>query len=476
METMNKLRSFLEQIQDGISADAKKGILRFSPDQFDEAGRILFENLKKGGFATFLVPGRTGWDPESVYYEAARKQARAGKNITRLFLLPHRHYMRETRLRRHWELDYEAGINVKFSIVDGSLLSGLLLLPETLDFGIWDDEIVCWVYKQSFSSSRATGSFVTTDRQEHIELANRIKDSLLIQEVESINSGLELDEFALEEPLVKSAPTMALLSDFLCEGDHVNYQDCGWYHASWQYLRLLDLVSTPTWHSAFFLGALKFSIRKDHECRVLISGAADYSMLAYVIHVFNQLNAKCDISVIDLCETPLMICKWYANTKKIDITTYKQDILNFSTPNLFDCVITDAFLTRFQHDYQVKVLRKWNQLLKNGGNVITTIRIDPNVVLNKPIRPTPQEIRDFVHRAEVLANLWREFVLLEPEEIGNLAGIYAQRIESYPIPDNIYLTKLFTDAGYEIQNIAENTIKGEMNKTNYAEIVAKKTC
>src|SRR5262249_7549184 len=32
--------------------------------------------------------------------------------------------------------------------------------------------------------------------------------------------------------------------------------NCGWYHGTWQYLRLLDMVAVPHWHRQFYNQAL----------------------------------------------------------------------------------------------------------------------------------------------------------------------------------------------------------------------------
>jgi len=474
MASFEKLKNYLAQCQQGIEEDAQKGILRFSSSQIEEGGRILFESIQRGGFATFIVPGKAGWDPESQYYEAIRKQAYKGKNITRLFLLPHRHYLREPRLRRHWELDRAAGIKVKFAITSGLFpLNGVSMLPESLDFGIWDDEIVCWVYKQTESSQNSFGNWVATNKQEHIDLAQRIRDALLDQDIsDTLTSSME--GFALEEPLTQSAPAMAALSDFLCKGDHLNREDCSWYHRAWQYLRLLDLVSTPTWHSEFYLHAFSGHARKDQKSKVLISGTADYSMLAYVLHVFNRIKIKTEVSVLDLCDTPLMISRWYAAKRKADICTVKEDILKYSPATKFDFVVADAFLTRFSRKEQRKVLQKWAELLKGTGRIITTVRLDPLVESNKSVRPSNKEIEDFVLRAERLAELWREFVLLDPSQIGSIAREYAEKIESYAVRNRQELEKMFEEAGLVFEAYEETLVKGEMITTVYAEIVAKK--
>jgi ubiquinone/menaquinone biosynthesis C-methylase UbiE len=470
--SFERLRSFLTLLQDGIEEDATKGILRFSPTQLEEGGRILFETLESGGFATFVVPGKSGWDPESDYYKDLRKQARLGKNITRLFLLPHRHYLREKLLQKHYELDTAAGIKVKFAIVDGLSIE-LSLLHEVLDFGIWDEELVCWVYKQSSSTVNAAGYWTITNRREDLDLARRIRDTLLEQDIVSATPASFRDEFALEEPLTKSAPVMSALAEFLCKGDHLNREDCAWYHRVWQYLRLLDLVSTPTWHSSFYLSALSEGTRNGQIREVLISGAADYSTLAYILHIHERIGVKCNVTFLDLCETPLMIARWYAATKGAVIKTVKEDILKFESPRPFDYIVTDAFLTRFSPRDRKKVLLKWKALLRRGGRVVTTVRLNSSANPNEPKKATPSEIDNFVYRTTRLAELWRDFVLLEPEEIGRLAYNYAEQMESYPIWGRQELEAMFEEAGFQLVRYQEAMTKGEMKSTMYAEIVAR---
>jgi len=361
---------------------------------------------------------------------------------------------------------------VKFSII-GEPSLGLPLLPESLDFGIWDDELVCWVYRQLKGGLRTAGDWIVTNRAEDLDLARRIRDALLEQEVLHVTPISALDEFALEEPLVQSAPTMAMLSEFLCKGDHLDRQGCAWYHKAWQYLRLLDLVSTPTWHSSFYLDSLTEGVRRGQKRSVLISGAADYSMLAYVIHASERIGTKWDITMLDLCETPLLISQWYAARRKATVQTMKEDILRFNPGDKFDCIVTDAFLTRFSDMERRKVLEAWKRLLKRTGNVITTVRLDPSAEPNEVKKASPLEIEDFVRRAERLAELWQDFLLLEPQEVGNLAREYAERMQSRPILNMEELESLFEGAGFRLERCDEVLTKGEMKSTSYAEIVAR---
>jgi len=70
--------------------------------------------------------------------------------------------------------------------------------------------------------------------------------------------------------------------------------------------------------------------------------------------------------------------------------------------------------------------------------------------------------------------LWREFVLLDPSQIGSLAREYAEKIESYAVRNRQELEKMFEEAGLVFEAYEETLVKGEMISTVYAEIVAKK--
>ena len=46
--------------------------------------------------------------------------------------------------------------------------------------------------------------------------------------------------------------------------------------------------------------------------RVLISGAADYSILAYVLWACRENGLDAEVTVLDRCDTPLLLNTWYA--------------------------------------------------------------------------------------------------------------------------------------------------------------------
>ncbi len=61
----------------------------------------------------------------------------------------------------------------------------------------------------------------------------------------------------------------------------------------------------------FFQAELDNAFRRGIT-RILISGAADYALLARIVTMASRHNATPEITVLDRCETPLRLNSWYA--------------------------------------------------------------------------------------------------------------------------------------------------------------------
>lgn len=316
-------------------------------------------------------------------------------------------------------------------------------------------------------------------------------------------ASTELDEATddiLTDPLLVSAEQIAAAASMTC---HQGYggRRCSWYHGAWQYLRLFDMVSSPSWHDEFY--RLELVQHLDHFARrhaesaggggepsgaprVLITGAADYSMLAYVFDAWNRTEAAretlCEdpvVDVLDICPTPLLTCRWYASTiANRPIRTHEIDLRDDDaverlrgTTGQFDLIVTDAFLTRFDHDGARAVLRHWSELLAPGGVVITTVRLHSE----DKARGVPDEITEFTRRARHQAWQWRLQLRSSIDAICNDAREYALRITSTDFGGEKEVTGLLQEAGFEIVSAPKSqSIFGELHSTRYLRVVARK--
>src|SRR6185369_15056274 len=115
---------------------------------------------------------------------------------------------------------------------------------------------------------------------------------------------------AANEPLLESAPLARELAREMCHIDPVTGESCAWLHGFWQYIRLLGLGSTPTQNEEFFAAAIGTATAAVPAPRILVSGAADYSMLSVVLGACAGRDVRPQITVMDQCETPLALNRW----------------------------------------------------------------------------------------------------------------------------------------------------------------------
>jgi 2-polyprenyl-3-methyl-5-hydroxy-6-metoxy-1,4-benzoquinol methylase len=159
------------------------------------------------------------------------------------------------------------------------------------------------------------------------------------------------------------------------KGD-LQVESCDWYHGTWQYLRLVNMVATPPWYT-FYNEALSAVLRAKPNATVLISAAADHGMSATLIDAIRTAGAKPTIELYDICNTPLLITKWYAQRQGVEIETVRDNII--TSPNMklgtYDLIVTDEFLTVLKAEYKPSILKRWKELLRPGGSVVTTAMV-----------------------------------------------------------------------------------------------------
>lgn len=272
-------------------------------------------------------------------------------------------------------------------------------------------------------------------------------------------------ETLLEKSLKESANMMYELAYKHCHNGIMD-ENCVWYHSMWQYLRMLDVVSSPTWHHDFYLRQLSMAIKDKENNNILISGTADYSVLAYIIYCIKSKKAQANIYVLDTCRTPLEACKWFANKEGIEINLINENILSYSQDNFFDVICTDAFLTRFSNTDANLVIDKWYHLLKNDGKVITTIRIHEKTTDNNS-----NKIDAFLDKIKNKYDYYKDSISLTYDELIEKARFYATNMKSNNIGNENKIIKKFAKYNVDYQ---VKIVVGELSETKYIELVATK--
>jgi SAM-dependent methyltransferase len=286
-----------------------------------------------------------------------------------------------------------------------------------------------------------------------------------------------------EEPLLESAPLAWRLAPDLCRKDPATGESCAWIHGFWQYLRLLGLASTPSLHVGFFTEALTSRTADMATPRVLISGAADYSMLALVLGAYRARDVRPDVTVVDRCATPLMLNRWFAERAAREISTRLCDILEYSEARPFDVVCTHSFLSEFPREYWPRLLEKWRALLRPGGAAVTINRVRPGSG-PAPARFTPEQAGTL--RAAVLENARTlpRASGADPMLLVQAAETYASRRRTWAAQSREQLLALFENAGFSVDSLSLGPVASSAaagvsgpttpGSTDYARIVASR--
>lgn len=245
--------------------------------------------------------------------------------------------------------------------------------------------------------------------------------------------------------------------------------NCNWYHSTWQYLRLLDMVAVPGWHSEFYRESLGGILRKKPDADVLISAAADYGMLATLHDAIESVGAEPNIVIYDICKTPLASCQWYADRHGLTIKTRCGDLITGTISEApFDLIVTDEFLTVLKSQYKPLILKRWRELLKPGGAVVT-------VAMNGDVT-TPALRLGYAERAKRLLEN-RNGDYLPNLKNGNMAALvrrfttFASYHTRHMIVDRNEIHRLFSE--FDNLSLRRITTPGEcVNPTDSFQIVA----
>lgn len=430
-----------------------------------DLNRVLAASTRDSCQQVIAVPREPG-DHRSFEHEVWREVARSGRRCERLYVLPHQGH-ESGWLNEQLALDSAAGMSASTVVVSRIPFDDPLKQIQ----GLWilDNETVVLLPSGSTSGGPESTLLTVSARESDVSTSrdawSRLNDWAGLH---SHSNAVEL-----EEPLSLSADLLNGVARVFCRGDHVDRGDCSWYHGSWQYLRLLELVSTPTWHDEFYDSELRKRLSRQVHPVVMVTGTADYSMLAYILKSAASLKAEPEIHVLDLCPTPLFACNWYAKHSDSKISCWEQDIfaLNGVALGRCDLICTDAFLTRFDATQTDGVLATWNSLLKIGGSVLTTVRVHS---LTNDTRTVEEAITDFRDRALQRARRWEPFISRSATEIAELAETYAHRMLSNRLGDERMIRVAFEKAGFAIRRAELGSVPGELYPTVYLRIAAEK--
>jgi SAM-dependent methyltransferase len=256
------------------------------------------------------------------------------------------------------------------------------------------------------------------------------------------------------DSLREAAPIALALSKTHCK------EQCRFYHGAWAYLRVYGARRSVLQDHEFLSNTLAKAAHSGAR-RVLISGSADFGILSYVTDAFRKSRATPDITVLDLCQTPLEMNQWYAGRQGIEITTHKSDIRRLDTGN-FDLVVSHNFLNFFNAAERREVVSHWAQILAPDGQILTVSRLRPG---------EPEQSRRFVNEGVDLLVMKtleareksRTHTLIDADTLEALVRGFAEQRLSWNIRAERELMDPFQHAGlhYRLTPTSLESVPGE---------------
>ena len=374
---------------------------------------------------------------------------------------------------------------VQVPMSDLWLIDGRVVVRQELGGG----GVASWLVSGHDHEVQEARAALTTLMRAHLAQQNRV--------VEPGRAVPDLTDWMLE-----SAQMLYHLAPMSCTGSrYIDPDGCRWYHGAWQYLRLFDMVSSPNWHTQFYAGQLREEIGRGAR-KILISGAADYTTLAFVLHAARDaagdVPADLEVHVLDLCQTPLLACQWYAGRLDLKITMHRADaidpddlcrvgLLSKVAPSevggSFDLIVADAFLTRFTLKEAQQVVQNWFRLLRPSGRVVTTVRLHPrndyrghepaDIDANDRYRVT-DPTDDFELRLRERAAGWSGMLSIDLDDLSRAGRQYAERMKSHDLGDADQIAKIFIEQDFEVVNQAAERVDGELVGTEYLRVTASR--
>jgi len=272
--------------------------------------------------------------------------------------------------------------------------------------------------------------------------------------------------------LEQSASLARSLADTLCKTPN-GHDHCGALHAVWSDLRLLKLAAEPERHAAFYRESLEHVAVS--APRVLVSGCADWGMLATVIAAYR--GAPLDVTAIDRCPTPLLLCAWYGGAVGLPVRTAVVDAIEFDEYDSYDVVCTHSLLTYYVQSGRERLVANWQRLLRTGGAVVTVTRLAEQTTATESVKARAARFGELA--VQRLAELGID---RDPTMLRARAERFAAAQISHPVGNERDVRTLFEAQGFavtrldvrQLEGIGRDPIGGAARSGTYAEIVAVK--
>lgn len=222
---------------------------------------------------------------------------------------------------------------------------------------------------------------------------------------------------------------------------------CRNLHAVWPYIRL-SRASTGIETGMSGLDQVLTELIDSGRHKILIGGARDTGILALAARA--GADHGIDIVVIDICMTPLELCRRFAERWSLHIETACQDLAHFEWKHDFDIVLIHGTLPYVPQHQRAQALRCVARSLRQDGRLVLLFNTSEPIAgalaahhregyprwvigeLNRLHVPLPEPEDAFAARlqADAQARVAREGTFTAPEQVDALLDSAGFKVEA----------------------------------------------
>jgi len=256
-----------------------------------------------------------------------------------------------------------------------------------------------------------------------------------------------------DDPLELAAPLAHRLAREHCGTDPVHGGSCAWYHGTLLFIRALRLghAGIPASHRAFFTAAFGDCAAAGHGS-ILLAGSGDYRMPALILACWRAAGAVPDLTVLDLCATPLRLTEWYGRRQGAAIATSRGDVMALAPKTPFDVVATHHLMNYFPPAARPPLAAKWHALLRPGGRLVVVSSFGTSN--RAAARDAASDFAAATAAAMAAARERRPSFAPPADELAEIVRVYRERIGAYCLDDAGELIRLLEAAGFVIEHSA----------------------
>lgn len=166
--------------------------------------------------------------------------------------------------------------------------------------------------------------------------------------------------------MLQRDPTLPIADSPL--SDKVECTDvCRGYHTAWPWLRQLGVISGANVVQAYCERREQTAFSRAK--RILIAGCADEGLLENLCGALGARAQQVDITVCDLCATPLHRCTALAEKSGLSITCQTANLLDLDIAGQFDLIVGHSILSFFPREKRRRFFEGIAARLTDGGTI-----------------------------------------------------------------------------------------------------------